>query len=299
MADGDIRERRLEGRVALITGGGRGIGRAIARAYAAEGARLALVSRTAAELEETARLVGEESNAEAITLTADVASREQVGQAVAQVLDHYGVIDVLVNNAGNIGPVNTVWNSDPEEWARTIAVHLMGVFYGCHAVLPAMLERGSGRIVNMSGVGGPNTTAYDAAKTGIVNLTENLALELQDTPITVNAISPGSIHTRMWEETRDLSLAIGDMATYERGVQVTSGEGASIERAAQLAVFLGSDDCGSLSGRLIRAFADRFEDFPRTVDEIMASEAYLLRRVDPYRPFPTSQAYPDLPIADP
>ena len=69
----------------------------------------------------------------------------------------------------------------------------------------------------MSGVGGPNTTAYDAAKTAIVNFTENLALELQDTPITVNAISPGSIHTRMWEETRDLSLAIGDMATYRAG----------------------------------------------------------------------------------
>ena len=287
---------KLEGRVALITGGGRGIGRAIAQCYAAEGARLALVSRTTDELVETARLVNELHGAEAIALVADVSKREEVDQAVGQALAHFGVIDVLVNNAGNIGPVNTVWNSDPEEWARTIAVHLMGVFYGCHAVLPSMLERGQGRIVNMSGVGGPNTTAYDAAKTAIVNLTENLALELRDTPITVNAISPGSINTRMWEETRDLSLAIGDMATYERGVQVTSGEGASIERAAELAVFLGSDDCGSLSGRLIRAFADRFEEFPARVDEIMASEAYLLRRVDPDRPFPTSQSYPNLPI---
>ena len=287
---------KLEGRVALITGGGRGIGRAIAQCYAAEGARLALVSRTTDELVETARLVNELHGAEAIALVADVSKREEVDQAVGQALAHFGVIDVLVNNAGNIGPVNTVWNSDPEEWARTIAVHLMGVFYGCHAVLPSMLERGQGRIVNMSGVGGPNTTAYDAAKTAIVNLTENLALELGDTPITVNAISPGSINTRMWEETRDLSLAIGDMATYERGVQVTSGEGASIERAAELAVFLGSDDCGSLSGRLIRAFADRFEEFPARVDEIMASEAYLLRRVDPDRPFPTSQSYPNLPI---
>ena len=291
--------RKLEGRVALITGGGRGIGRAIAQGYAAEGARLALVSRTTDELVETARLVNELHGAEAIALVADVSKREEVDQAVGQALAHFGVIDVLVNNAGNIGPVNTVWNSDPEEWARTIAVHLMGVFYGCHAVLPSMLERGRGRIVNMSGVGGPNTTAYDAAKTAIVNLTENLALELGDTPITVNAISPGSINTRMWEETRDLSLAIGDMATYERGVQVTSGQGASIERAAELAVFLGSDDCGSLSGRLIRAFADRFEEFPARVDEIMASEAYLLRRVDPDRPFPTSQSYPNLPIADP
>ena len=287
---------KLEGRVALITGGGRGIGRAIAQGYAAEGARLALVSRTTDELVETARLVNELHGAEAIALVADVSKREEVDQAVGQALAHFGVIDVLVNNAGNIGPVNTVWNSDPEEWARTIAVHLMGVFYGCHAVLPSMLERGQGRIVNMSGVGGPNTTAYDAAKTAIVNLTENLALELRDTPITVNAISPGSINTRMWEETRDLSLAIGDMATYERGVQVTSGQGASIERAAELAVFLGSDDCGSLSGRLIRAFADRFEEFPARVDEIMASEAYQLRRVDPDRPFPTSQSYPNLPI---
>jgi len=291
--------RRLEGRVALITGGGRGIGRAIARAFAAEGARLALAARTVTELEETAALVREEHGAEAITLVADVSDREQVQQAVARTLERFGIIDALVNNAGNIGPVNTTWNSDPEEWARTISIHLMGVFYGCHAVLPHMLERGQGRIVNMSGVGGPNTTAYDAAKTAIVNFTENLALELKDTAITVNAISPGSIHTRMWEETRDLSLAIGDMATYERGVQVTSGQGASIERAAELAVFLGSDDCGALSGRLIRAFADRFEEFPARVEEIMNSDAYQLRRVDPGQPFPTSQSYPNLPAQGP
>ena len=294
-----VDSRRLEGKVAFITEGGRGIGRAIARACAAEGAGLALVSRTAAELEETAAMVRDEHGAKAITLLADVSVREEVDRAVDQTLAHYGAIDVLVNNAGNIGPVNTAWNCDPEEWAQTISIHLMGVFYGCHAVLPHMLERGRGRLVNMSGVGGPNTTAYDAAKTAIVNFTENLALELKDTPITVNAISPGSIHTRMWEETRDLSLAIGDLATYERGVQVTSGQGASIGRAAELAVFLGSDDCGTLSGRLIRAFADRFEDFPDHVEEIMASESYQLRRVDPARPFPSSQSYPNLPIEGP
>ena len=291
--------RRLEGRTVLITGGGRGIGQAIARACAAEGASLALVSRTASELEETATLVRDEHGAEAITLVANVTEYDQVQQAVARTLDHFGSIDVLVNNAGNIGPVGRVWDNDPAEWARTISVHLMGVFYGCHAVVPGMLDQGRGRIVNMSGVGGPNSTAYDAAKTGIVNLTENLAVELQDKPITVNAISPGSIHTRMWEENRDLALAMGDMATYRRGVQVTSGQGASIERAAELAVFLGSDDCGALSGRLIRAFADRFEEFPARVNEIMASEAYQLRRVDPDRPFPTSPAYPNLPIQGP
>ncbi len=226
-------------------------------------------------------------------------NREQVDAAVAHTLERHGAIDVLVNNAGNIGPVGRLWDNDADDWARTVSVHLMGTFYGCRAAVPAMRDRGSGRIVNMSGVGGPNMSSYDAAKTAIVNLTENLALELADTPITVNAISPGSIHTRMWEETRDLALAIGDTATYERGVQVTSGEGASIERAAELAVFFGSDDCGTLSGRLIRAFADRFEDFPRQANEIMASEAYLMRRVDPERPFPTSPSYPTLPLTGP
>ena len=288
--------KRLDGKVALITGGGRGIGRAIARAYAVEGARLTLAARTSAELDETARDIAGNYGSDVLAAITDVTSREQVDKVVARTLDRYGRIDVMVNNAGNIGPVGKLWDNDPEDWARTISVHLLGVFYGCRAVVPVMLNQGSGRIVNMSGVGGPNMSSYDAAKTGIINLTENLALELADTPITVNAISPGSIHTRMWEETRDLALAIGDTATYERGVQVTSGQGASIERAAQLAVFLGSDDCGRLSGRLIRAFADPFEEFPPRVGEIMDSEAYLMRRVDPGRPFPTSQSYPTLPL---
>ena len=287
---------RLQGRIALITGGGRGIGRAIAFAYAAEGARLALASRTASELRETADAITNAHGTEVHTFIVDVSSRQQMDGAVASVLDRYGAIDVMVNNAGHIGPMGRLWDNDPDEWDRTIAVHLLGTFYGCRAVIPSMLARGAGRIVNMSGVGGPNTSAYDVAKTGIVNLTENLALELAGTPITVNAISPGSIHTRMWEETRDLALEIGDMATYERGVRVTSGEGASIERAAQLAVFLGSDGCGNLSGRLIRAFVDPFEEFPGRLDEIMETDSYLMRRVDPGRPFPTSPSFPTLPV---
>ena len=164
---------------------------------------------------------------------------------------------------------------------HAIEIHLSGTFYGCRAVIPHMLQRGSGRIVNLAGVGGPNVTAYDAAKTAIVNLTENLALELKDTAITVNAMSPGSIHTRMWERTRDLALEIGDTAMYRQGVQVTSGKGASIDRAAELALFLGSDACGRISGRMVRAVTDKFEDFPSQADAILSSDAYLMRRVEP------------------
>ena len=273
--------KRLDGRVALITGGGRGIGQAIARAYAAEGAQLALAARTDSELQETAANIRDQYGSEVITVITDVTDRAQVENAVTQTLQRYGVIDVLVNNAGNTGQIGPLWTLDPDRWANTIAVHVLGTYYGCRAAIPPMLERGRGRIVNMSGVGGPNDTSYDAAKTAIVNLTENLSVELADTGVTVNAISPGSIHTRMWEEVRDMALAAGDTELYEKGVVVTSGGGASIERAAQLAVMLGSDDCGNLSGRLIRAALDTFEDIPTNVDAIMASDAYLLRRVDP------------------
>ncbi len=273
--------KRLDGRVALITGGGRGIGQAIARAYAAEGAKLALAARTDGELQETAAGIRDQYNADVITVLTDVTDRAQVENAVAKTLDHYGVIDVMVNNAGNTGQIGPLWTLDPDRWANTIAVHVLGTYYGCRAAIPPMLERGSGRIVNMSGVGGPNDTSYDAAKTAIVNMTENLSAELAGTGITVNAISPGSIHTRMWEEVRDMAYEAGDMEMYEKGVQVTSGGGASIERAAQLAVMLGSDQCGNLSGRLIRAALDTFEDIPANVDAIMASDAYLLRRVNP------------------
>jgi NAD(P)-dependent dehydrogenase (short-subunit alcohol dehydrogenase family) len=259
---------------------------------------LALAARTEAELQDTAQRIAGHHGSDVIAIPTDITSRKQVDAAVARTLERYGVIDIMVNNAGSIGPVGRLWDNDPDDWDRAVTVHLLGTFYGCRAVIPAMLQRDSGRIVNMSGVGGPNMTAYDAAKAGIVSLTENLALELADTPVTINAISPGSIHTRMWEETRDLALAVGDMSTYERGVQVTSGQGASIERAAELAVFLGSDACGALSGRLIRAFADRFEGFPSQIAEIMASEAYQMRRVDPERPFATSPSFPTLPVTD-
>ena len=272
-------EGRLQGRVALITGGGRGIGRAIARAYAAEGAMLGLAARTDAELQVTAEEIRAEFGGKVTTVVTDVRYREQVENAVSHTVNNLGPIDVMVNNAGNTGEIGPLWKLDPERWANVITVHVLGTYYGCRAVIPGMLERGRGRIVNMSGVGGPNDTSYDAAKTAIVNMTENLSVELAGTGITVNAISPGSIHTRMWEEVRDMALAAGDMEMYEKGVQVTSGGGASIERAAQLAVLLGSDDCGELSGRLIRAALDTFEDIPTRVDEIMASDALLLRRV--------------------
>ena len=270
---------RLQDRVALITGAGRGIGRAIALAYAKEGAHLALVARTGTELEGTAQAV-RALGAATCTIQADVTDEAQVDEIVRQTVDQFSTIDILVNNAGIHGPTGPLHLNDISGWIRTLQVNVTGVFLCCRAVLPVMLSRNRGKIVNLSGGSRRQATAYGVSKTAVVKLTELLAAELVDHNIQVNAMGPGAIHTRMWEETRDAAMDIGDTELYEFGRKVTSGGGASIDRAAELAVFLASDASGKLSGRLISAVTDDFHNLAPRVSDIMASETYMLRRVE-------------------
>ena len=271
---------RLQNRVALITGAGRGIGRAIALAYAKEGAQLALAARTLTELEETAQQA-KTLGAASCVVRADVTDQAQVDELVRRTLDRYSTIDILVNNAGITGPVGVLQDNDISEWIRTIEVNLIGVFLCCRAVLPVMLSHNRGKIINLSGVGGRNLTAYGSSKAALEYLTEALSRELEVKNIQVNAMAPGSIHTRMWEETLDAAIAVGDTELIEWGQRVTSGGGASMERAAELAVFLASDASGSMSGRLLRAVTDDFANLPPRIPDIMASDTYTLRRVEP------------------
>ena len=130
-------------------------------------------------------------------------------------------------------------DNDVSHWIRTIQLNVLGVFLCCRAVLPVMLSRNSGKIINMSGVGGRNMSAYSASKAALVFITDVLATELEGKHIQVNAMSPGSIHTRMWEETRDAAKAVGDTELFELGQRVTSGGGASIERGGGTGGFFG------------------------------------------------------------
>ena len=276
---------KLSNKIAIITGSGRGIGRAIAIAFAKEGAKVSLVARTISELEETSQLI-EEYGSTSLVIPTDVTQPSSVASMVQETVSQYGRVDILVNNAGVPGPIGALQNNKIDDWIKKIQVNVIGPYLCCKSVVPLMTNQGGGKIINLAGAGANNAwanlSAYCTSKAGVVRMTEVLALELEDKNIQVNALGPGSIHTRMWEELRNGAEAANATKIQEIGDRVLSGGGASLENPAELAVFLASDDSGKLSGRLISAVTDDFNNIASKIPEIMESEAFTLRRLDLY-----------------
>jgi NAD(P)-dependent dehydrogenase (short-subunit alcohol dehydrogenase family) len=189
----------LEGRHALVTGAGRGIGAAIAARLVAEGARVTVLSRTQAEIDAVATRLGRAAQA----LKADVTQAEETRGAFEQAAASFGPVDILVNNAGQAR--SGLLHKAPDElWHQMLSVNLTGTYHGIRAALPGMLERGFGRIVNIASTSGlrgyPYVAAYCAAKHGVIGLTRALALEVAQRHVTVNAICPGFTETALIED---------------------------------------------------------------------------------------------------
>jgi 3-oxoacyl-[acyl-carrier protein] reductase len=211
-----------------------------------------------------------------------VKTKGEVDAAVAEFAAHCGTIDTLVNCTGTLGPVGPTSEVAAADWVNTIQINLVGSFYLTQAVLPFMLQKGSGKIIHFSGGGAaygrPHFTAYGASKAALVRFVESLAGELRDAHIDVNAIAPGPVNSRMWDELRTVAHQAGPGAVEDIKKMDETG-GVSPSLAANLALFLASDASNGLSGRLISAIHDRWYTFENRIPQIASSEAGTLRRI--------------------
>src|SRR5688500_18948781 len=238
------------GGVALVTGGGRGIGARIARELAAAGMRVAVSARSADQVEAVAEEIG------GLAVTADVSRREDVERMGAEVERELGPVDLLVANAGVAIWERAAWEIDPDEWWHVLEVNVRGVYLCCRAVIPGMIERGRGRIV-ITGSGasylpGSRSTAYSASKAAVGRLGETLAAQLLPHGIPVFVISPGLVRTEMTEEN------FPDDAPWTPP-----------ELAPRLVRELASGRADELRGRYIHAEHDEIEELIRRADEIV------------------------------
>lgn len=266
----DTAAAALTGQVALVTGGGRGIGRAIARALAQAGATVIVVARSQAELEETVALVAQDGGT-ARACAADVADRTGVEALVQHTLVEFGRIDLLVNNAGSCVALGPVWEIDPDLWLRDLTTNLVGTFLCARAVLPHMIERRRGTIINLSGGGSgdpaPFYTSYACSKAGVLRFTDSLAAEVAPHGINVFAMGPGFVRTAATE----YLVGHPDAPTYIPGYVAAMAAGRDVppERAGRLAVFLATVQDPRLSGRVFgvgsdyASAVDRAEDIAR------------------------------------
>jgi NAD(P)-dependent dehydrogenase (short-subunit alcohol dehydrogenase family) len=249
----------LADRTAVVTGAGSGLGRAIAVALAARGARVAAVDLDAASAEETAKMIVS-TGGRATALRADTSVAADVDRAVTDAVKQLGPLEIMVNNAGILDGYFDVDEMSEAVWRRVIDIDLTGVFLGCKRAVREMLPRGRGRIINMASVAGLNGTgggpAYIAAKHGVVGLTRQMAVAYSSRGITVNAICPGAIPTGLRKNSQGvLGPGVPDMSG--RGVSVNdeqvralvpAGKRGTVEDVASAACYLASDEAGYITG---------------------------------------------------
>lgn len=247
----------LDGKAAVVTGASRGLGRRIAVRLAQQGAAVALVARSEAGLEESHAEIAAKGG-HALVVAADLSRPESVERLKDLVQRDLGVPSILVNAAGVFGPIDLVRNSDAGSWIETIMVNTISAYLTCRAFVGGMIDRGWGRIVNVTSAAalhepGPANSAYGTSKAALNHFTRHLASELKGTGVTANVIHPGDVKTEMWADIKARSERLGALAAgftqWADWVEETGGD--DPEKAADLVAELMSDDAAGVNGRFL------------------------------------------------
>jgi 2-dehydro-3-deoxy-L-rhamnonate dehydrogenase (NAD+) len=238
-----VSNQQLSGRSAVITGGARGIGLAVAQRLAAQGGKVSLWDLDAAALEAAAS--GFPDRNAIATCCLDITDEAAVAKAAAATEAALGAADILVNNAGITGPNQKTWDYSLADWQRVIDVDLTAVFLCCRALLPGMMARGYGRVVNIASVAGkegnPNAAAYSTAKAGVIGLTKSLGKETAGSGVTVNCVTPAAVETDIFKQMTP------DFIKYMLS-KIPMGRFGKVEEVAALTAWLASEECSFSTG---------------------------------------------------
>ncbi len=247
----------LKGKVAVVTGAGRGLGRQVALLLAAEGATVVLVARNREQLRETGQAILQTAGV-AQAIPADISRPEDVQKLKEAVEQQFGAASILVNAAGVFGPIQLIQDSDPQRWADTIATNLLGSYFTCRAFVGGMIQNHWGRIINFTSAAalhppGPLNSAYATSKVALNHFTRHLAAELAGTGVTANVLHPGDVKTEIWATIRAEAEKMGPEAEayreWVRWVEKTGGD--DPQKAADLVLRLLSDESAAVNGQFL------------------------------------------------
>jgi NAD(P)-dependent dehydrogenase (short-subunit alcohol dehydrogenase family) len=278
---------RLEQHCAIVTGASQGLGYEIAKTYIGAGANLLICARDARVLDQAFGKLKQlvPGGQSIIAIPADVSQVRDATALVDRALSEFGRLDVIVNNAGVTGPIGPLEELDWVQWQRTIEINLMGAVWLSRAALPHFKRVRRGKIIQLSGGGAtqptPMLSAYAASKAAVVRFIETLAHETRAWAIDVNAIAPGALDTRMLNEVLAAGPKVLGQAYYDHLLQQKRSGGAPLSKAADLALFLGSARSDGITGRLISAIWDPWDELPDRIEELSVTDVYTLRRITP------------------
>ena len=278
---------KLKNLVTVVTGASQGLGNAIARAFVNEGAHVALCARDQKLISDAAAdLKGLATAGQRIFgATCDVSVEDDVEKFFDEIRRRLGPVNVLVNNAGIYGPKGESEKVDFQEWARALEINLYGTFLPCRFAIRQMKGLRRGKIINLSGGGAtaplPRLSAYAASKAAVVRLTETLAEELREFSVEVNAIAPGALNTRLLQEILSAGPDAVGKEFYQKSLKQRDSGGVPLEKAAHLCVYLASETSDGITGKLISAQWDPWENLHEFREQLDKSDVYTLRRIVP------------------
>ena len=278
----------LKNKKAIITGASTGLGKVIAENFIKEGANIIICARNPKNLSDSVEYLKSFSNHTNQTIESivcDISNYNELDNFFPKAIDRLNGLDILVNNAGIYGPIGSSEEIDIHLWEESIKINLLGPFRLCQLAITYFKSKKAGKIINLSGGGAtsplPNISSYASSKAAIVRLTETLAQEVNSYGIEINAIAPGALNTRLLDQVLEAGSDKVGSEFYQRAIRQKEDGGAPLDEGAKLCIYLASDRCKGVNGKLISAIWDSWDTLTEDIEKSSSFDIYTLRRIIP------------------